>query len=114
MKFWEAMKALEEGKRVRSKKWTLKSYIDKSSAYTIHLPLPKNYEWELYSEPVKTYKLWELIQALKEGKKIERIGWGGGRSPIKIHLSGCIDTTGSKEYMLCIEDLEASDWMVCE
>jgi len=56
MKFWEAMKALSEGEKVRAKDWTEGSYIDELSRLEnyherINLVYWMNYEWEIYKEP---------------------------------------------------------------
>ena len=79
MKFWEAMKALEEGKRVRKKNWNKQSWIDRNSSHcgqTYEIPLPPSGdEWELYEEPERTLSFLEVVAGLKEGKKFRRMSW---------------------------------------
>ena len=60
MKFWEAMKALEEGKKVRCRGWEsnqaifkLNDCIAKLNDTTQNWHLYHGDEWELYEEPQK-------------------------------------------------------------
>lgn len=120
MKFHEAMKALEEGKRVRYSLSPCEHWIDKSRllqwmkylAKQEHLDCNK-YEWELYEEPHKTYTFMEVVQGLKEGKKFKRKNFTGW---IETNKNGMIfsfqenDSLGSR-YMTYISDYEATDWI---
>lgn len=77
MKFWEAMKAMEEGKKVRNEKWTKDQYLYLSISNEIldekGRDVGINYigiagsNWEIYEEkkPVDP-KFKELYQYLKE------------------------------------------------
>lgn len=57
MKFWQAMRALEEGKSVRCEYWKKNDYIDKSNICKWFETTPACHhvfdEWELYEEPVQ-------------------------------------------------------------
>jgi hypothetical protein len=118
MRFWEAMKAIEEGKKVRQVDWEKEDYIyilnftirNESHEYgNIHIDYRGiEKEWELYQEPVKTYTFQEIIPFLKEGKKVKRKN---------SHMCECLylDVDGD----LChsfpkIEDLEATDWILVD
>lgn len=118
MKFWEAMKALEEGKRVRMCQWPKESYIhinitnyienEKYDDCSINFT---SGEWELYVEPVKTYTFQEIIPFLKEGKKVNRVK--NKTYPIEMDGKYCyFSTRGASAYLFSMEDLEANDWIV--
>jgi hypothetical protein len=104
MKFWEGMKALDEGKKVRGIEWPVKEWIsasDESDALpSLHLSSLRQMEWELYEELEQTLSFVEVLKGLKEGKRFKRLGMAG-------HLG--------KEHLPCvqfrIEDLEATDWV---
>lgn len=71
MKFAEAMKNLEEGKKVRLKSWPKEKYIslrdnEVNDEYNKPVSLGScfNYEWELYTDKV-------YISTLKEGDYFE-------------------------------------------
>jgi hypothetical protein len=114
MKFWEAMKALDEGKKVRLKKWILDIYLDKYAAYSFIFPYDCSDEWELYEEPVKTYSFSEIFPFLKEGKQCKR-----KNSPSCLFIrDGRLVQEDDRVIFHCIyislEDLEATDWIVVE
>lgn len=59
MKFWEAMKSMEEGKKVRNKNWTKEEYIyltadnevfDECGNECILSFIRKGSEWEIYDD----------------------------------------------------------------
>ena len=74
MKFWEAMKALEEGKKVRKTSWTENCYLyidEDGSFYDNREQIPILYtigtEWETYEEKKDAdEKLKQLFQILNE------------------------------------------------
>lgn len=125
MKFWEAMKALEEGKKVRCREWVRCLWVDKKSLNSaanvcIDLSHDTDTDWELYEKPLQLHSLWELIPALKEGKTVRREnGWDhpihgiSMRQPLRYVGSETSEQSGQKHFF-SIEDLEASDWIVCE
>ena len=60
MKFWEAMKAFEEGKNVRCKDWLPGHFMCKNNHHTSiqdqqDFWFSKDKEWELYEESKKFY-----------------------------------------------------------
>lgn len=64
MKFWEAMKALEEGKKVRRNDWPFGEYItlENSSFFNEnrkYYSLTRSDGWELYEEPKKPVTRWK-------------------------------------------------------
>lgn len=59
MKFWEAMKALQEGKKVRVVTWQETKHIKDFRGFDadntcVNLNYWMSYEWELYEEPEDT------------------------------------------------------------
>jgi len=127
MKFWEAIKEFEEGKRIRCKSWASKDFWAQTDHHNsqrkwmwddCHYRVMRmmEEEWELYEEPVQTYKFWELIPALKEGKKIKR-----KETDVIIFLKNTFlfwkydnnDALGMR-YLFTVEDFEADDWVICE
>lgn len=68
MKFWEAMKALEEGKKVRCTEWLPALYIDLSffkendGLNAIECSDFKG-DWELYKEPEPTFSSKDSLKA---------------------------------------------------
>lgn len=113
MKFWEAMKALEEGKKVRASNWEKEVWIDKDSDQT-GLPMILNlfalHEWELYEEPEKTYSFMEVVQGLREGRKFVRKGHA---SDLALFVMGFEIYPRSKFGIqnMRMEDFEATDWI---
>ena len=112
MKFSEAMKALEEGKKVRREDWNEGCFVyvlndsvfdEKGSSRSIYLSAPFLENWELYEEPVKTYSFIEAVQLMKEGKTIKRKYWGSWYS---------MRITYDYTFKFTTEDIEATDWMV--
>ncbi len=130
MKFWEAMKALQEGKKVRCKDWDNKSFYDYRPDYFLHSDMlfsPGNLcshqfsddeilycQWELYEEPRQSISFMEVVQGLKTGKRYKRPLWEDGKSfgptcYCKNHVR--INLYGGEPWDLEIEDLEATDWV---
>lgn len=127
MKFHEAMKELEDGKKIRLFHWDKYEYIYINSQNYVVDEVSKSYEidrvwdnWELYEEPVKTYTFQEIIPFLKKCKKVKRNLWikeyfiykgPDGKIMSTFRPSGFsgIQYTGFE-----IEDIEADDWTVVE
>lgn len=112
MRFWEAMKALEEGEAITPKSHPFpinKESLSKDmecQALTYW-----NDEWELYEEPEKQLTFAEVVKGLKEGKRFKRKGWHSD-----IYLNARESTTrvileNSSYHTLVIEDFEATDWV---
>lgn len=131
MKFWEALKAIEEGKKVRAETWYKSEYIslDEEMDVVTHLgciyhPTLSNaflsLEWKIYKEPQKTYTFTEVIQGLKEGKKFKRKDW---RGHWELRNDGQVICGGFKEedeedeeeiqesVYLCTSFTDATDWI---
>lgn len=119
MKLWEAMRALEEGKKIRCSCWKphrwvhRKGFDDGIPLYGMDFQycLDKDLEWELYEEPQSTLSFAEVVQGLKEGKKFMRI-----RMQYVIYSNRKKDNTifveKTEEPWRCmLEDFEATDWI---
>lgn len=118
MKFWEAMKALEEGKRVRYTGWgNSRCYI----THSIHTSLIHQVnvremggEWELYEEPEKTYSFMEVVRGLREGKAYKRKGWDDHTRPFSWDApmrSPMRYTERTEKHFFSLNDFEATDWV---
>ena len=121
MKFSEAMKALEEGKKVRLPIWPKEDYLDNSlmGGNIEHMSIPwpycLRYDWELYEEPIKMYSFMEAVHLMKEGKKVKRLHGSFGDFSIK--RAPCDFIFYCKEsisFPLRISDVEATDWIIVE
>lgn len=119
MKFWEAMKALEEGHKVHCKDWSFGSFIDRKgddsrieNPYLEWVPCIDK-EWELYDEPEKTYSFEGILHGLKEGKSFRRKCWIGDEAIVYADRAGNIHflEDGKLPYTWTIRDVEATDWI---
>lgn len=129
MKFWEAMKALEEGKKVRCKTWSKGGniYIElpigspnkflsesgRSAQLCISSDLHLFDEWELYEEPVKTYSFIEILPFLKDGKKARRNCFRGD-AHIYLKKTGRISWSNGDNFPFSFQDFEVTDWILVE
>lgn len=116
MRFHEAMKLLEEGKKVRCKEWVEEYFISSSEenlSEGMDIFWFHEKEWELYEEPKKTYTFAEVVRGLKEGKKFTRKGWGDVFVKLENHMifSYTGDACLGIRWFSFIEDLEATDWV---
>lgn len=108
MKFWEAVKALEEGKKVRIKDWPLDKYIQSDATVGLFWALGR--EWELYEEPVQLYSFIDVVKGMRNGKKYRRQHlWISGEY-IQQCAGRIIDENGQCTELL-LEDYEAKDWI---
>lgn len=64
--------------------------------------------WEIAEKELKLHTSEEAIQALKEGKKIKRIGWSFGL------LLDLREFSIDKYITITVEDLLANDWVITE
>lgn len=129
MKCWEAMKALEEGKKVRQKNWHegMYSFLDSVDLWVVdngsQWPKKKSMmgeavfsEWELYEEPEQLLSFAEVVNGLKKGKRFRRKNWEQwailGCGPTQI-IPGHLRTENQhgQPCPLWIEDFEANDWV---
>ena len=118
MKFWEAMKALQEGQKVRHNLMEPRAYLQilengellryRTESYS---PLMAyiSAEWELYEEPVHMLSFQAVIKGLREGKSFARKGWS---SDLALFVMGHEIYPRSKFGIqtLHMEDFEANDW----
>lgn len=127
MKFWEAMKALEEGKKVRPRDYpsSYYVYVGPRNNLCVHspqgdfdkadCPLNRVYidEWELYEEPEKTYTFMEVVKGLREGKSFVRAGRDVPDAISSHHKRwpGSYIFTALEPSHFTLEDLEATDWV---
>jgi hypothetical protein len=119
MKFWEAMKALQEGKKVRSISWIgRRAHMDKTSFAEDMSGVPANQlqnylddELELYKEPQKTHSFSEVVKGLKEGKKFKRKEWGDWF--LAYSHTTYLEGKGIPHCFtpFTMEDFEATDWI---
>lgn len=117
MKFWEAMKALEEGEKVRCKGCYPTMYIHKDGDNTrdkdpcLYWTRYCHKEWEVFVGPEKSYTFMEAVKGLKEGRKYRRPVW----------REGCTLESGGTDRIVCFTDVgpaifttdefEAIDWI---
>jgi hypothetical protein len=116
MKFWEAMRELETGKKVRIRGSKPNTYLEKRDRIfyfgtwsTLSSYIDDN--WELYEEPVRLLSFAEIVQGLREGKRFRRKD-----SNLIIFAypdkDGTICIEKSNEaWIASLEDLEANDWI---
>ncbi|SRR5258706_14063615 len=115
MKFSEAMKALEEGKKVNFSEWPKNIYWEKENlseslfwpdcAYRIDRLMSK--DWELYDDSPKL-SFSEVVKGLKEGKRFKRKSW---HSFIFVHQEmGLLRNQEGYTFQWDLEDFEADDW----
>lgn len=110
MRLSEAIKCLEEGKKVRKTDWINTCYLhlvgkrlmDEEGGYYDLYSNCFYYDWEIYEEPEKTYSFMEAVQLVKEGKTVTRRDYVGCK------------LRESHFYINKIEDIEANDWIVCD
>lgn len=116
MKFSAAIKALEEGKKIRCCLWEKGEFWSSYSTFKevwsdceYRVKRMMKEEWELYEEPQKTYSFAEVVKGLREGKKFRRT---------KDHISMDARENGSVQYSgvglargFFLEDFEATDWV---
>ena len=111
MKLSEAMKALEEGKKIRMNTWNGGDYVDKNSNFTFCFPMHELCCWELYIAPVKTCSFAEALVLMKEGIKLRRPHFRE-YSAICIGKWGRIRWCSGDNFPISIQDIEADDWTI--
>lgn len=119
MRFHEAMKALEEGKNVRSKDWHKNAYVGPSKF--IELPINTfliaesdifesfKSEWELFEEPEQLLNFAQVVEGLKQGKHYKRKSWPDGSRMFE--NEGFFIKDGAGTVLIKLEDVEATDWV---
>lgn len=124
MKFWEAMRVLDEGHKVRHYSWYKEEFIrldmidglldEKDSLTCLHINNDSiKGLWLFYEEQPKTYTFMEAIQFMKQGKCIKRKDWShfiDKRGDSQLYW----DRIGAGIYSPTISDIEATDWTIVE
>ena len=119
MKFWEAMKALEEGKKVVCKSWSYTPFVSENkwpSRFDSAIADAIKHgaflwEWELYEEPQQTYSFIEILPLLKEGKKFRKISWES-KKYIRCYPENNIVRWDSGDALLLeIHLITSTDWI---
>ncbi len=130
MKFWEAMKAVHEGKSIRRTDWrgSGRVYFNKD----IYLGLCHETDeslgdyfmhstdfisgWEIYEQPEKTFSFMDAMKLVEDGKKVKRLGWNSipfikrfGTS-IGIKSGVLLDPEGN-QVALTLDDFNELDWV---
>jgi hypothetical protein len=120
MKFWEAMKALEEGNKVRCLSWEKDNILpyeheDDPNCITVHIDWERllKTDWEIYEAPAKTYTFMEAVKLMKEGKTMRRIIWNTYEY-IRFKGGMIMDEGETPDMRFIDEDFEATDWIVVE
>ena len=109
MRFSEAMKALEEGKKVRLCTWHERDYLDNSETggNIEHLSIPWPWcnvnLWEIYQEPVKTYSFQDIIPFINKGKVVKRKS-----------QDWILPVDNMRGMCVRFEDMKANDWIISE
>ena len=121
MKFWEALKELEDGKMIRRRHFTHMlpmKYIDLVKFLTKCIEDEVNShlsaEWDVFEEPSKTISFLEMKDGLKEGKKFRRKhakGWWIGVDERFGRHGYIINQITGLVAGFNIDDIEATDWI---
>lgn len=117
MKFSEAMRELEAGKKVRSSFWPQNQFYslqgDEDGRFPdLHFPYVFLQEWELYENIVKPLSFADVVKGLKEGKNFKRISWSKGCFINSSKDTGWSILFSGDYITLTLEDLEANDWVL--
>lgn len=116
MKFWEAIKALQEGHPVRAKWWHKDNFVTLDTIENCHWFGPIHWrdavdDWEVYEEAVQLLSFQEMVKGMKEGKRFARRNW---LQKAFVFLSGEAVFFQSEEGDLLawtIDDFEMNDWI---
>lgn len=105
MKFWEAAKLYDDGKKIRGTWWHPEAWISLSgeggNIPSLHFSCLISQEWELFEEPQKLVSFPEVVKGICQAKKFRRKTWKAG---VIVGYSEC----GTR---LLWEDFEATDWI---
>ena len=112
MKFWEALKLVDEGKTV-----TQTSYFIPVNKTSLNSSLAEDAfsywedEWEVYQEPEKLLSFEEVVKGLKEGKTYRRKAWPNPEYTIRLFLPGIMEGNNASPWFPYPEDFAAADWL---
>ncbi len=123
MKFWEAMRELRDGKKVRCCNWEKGWYVDihtESMHYLFgHWKKSIQSEWELCQEPIRMVSFSEMVAGLRRGKKFRKHSWTG-QPYLWITLENRPDSENfivfecgltTNPYQFTMFDFEGTDWI---
>lgn len=114
MKFWEAMKALEEGKKVRSKEWAQTQWVEKKDMADMFGRSSVD-EWELYEEPKHLFTFMQVLPMLRAGRRFRRDNetWttDGYIYMFGSDPEGFLHNHLNVLCVLTLADFEATDWV---
>lgn len=119
MKFWEAVREMQLGKKVRRTQWPSSWYVyicsgqllqESGSLFRPMGPSLERGDWEIYEEPDKLLSFQEVVKGLKEGKKFRRKEWSNKDYFIFCSPAGIASPAHCAAH-LHPEDFEANDWV---
>lgn len=121
MKFWEAMREMQEnGEKVRLKGWPSFTYMYLKNGELLlyqdersvsgDLPGLITQVWDLYAEPKRTYTWVDVVKGWKEGKIYTRLSSNQEWRFYDEELN-CIVDEDNVEAAFSIDDFEATDWI---
>lgn len=117
MKFYEALKTLEEGKTIIRSDFPM--YIKTKEQLCIFISKCSNEqevdkyingEWDIFEHPCIGFQ--EMIIGLKQGKAYRRKSWGNESFyMIYGHFTNAIIFSDYSKHILTIDDFMATDWV---
>lgn len=114
MKFWEAMRLLQEGRKVRAVDWEEDVYIANNLLPVTYWSISSRTiqkEWELYEEPEQLWSFAQVLDLIGLGGKFARKAWG--KTDIYLTESkqtGRLFLANNSYHTLTKEDYLANDW----
>lgn len=111
MKFWEIMRAFDEGKKVRCKDWKPNHFISRIRWFKYEINIEEIVsDWELYEEPVQLLSFTDVVKGLNKRKKFRRKVWEFD-SFITQRGGAIVNEANDIGNFLLLEDYEATDWV---
>ena len=112
MKFWEALaEQTKKGGRIKRRDHCFSSTNENGYCFSsspIFVDDINADDWELYSEPVKTYTFIEAVQLMNQGKFIKRLE----KNISFCAKAGWMITNEDEMINISIESFLATDWIV--
>lgn len=111
MKLSEAIKALEDGKKVRNVSWNESDYIyikdkvlfgEDNQAASLEITGFSD-DWEIYKDPVKMYSFTEMLPFFLDNKMVRRKHWTSWYQ---------LEHGFVYKFIFSQEDFAATDWIV--
>jgi len=112
MKFWEAMKKLEEGNKIKNK--NLGNPMALGILKSVFCVLFRD-DWEVDEESVQLLSFQDVVKGLMKGKRFKRLAWKDNIG-IEVVIEKDTETwirswNGRETTYFRVEDLEATDWV---